>query len=144
MKGARCWVAMVSAALSVKAFRQEEVDRQPVEHGHSRGYKCRYAVSPLAEGAAGGWADDEAKPKGCADHPQTPGAVLLVGNVGNIRLGDGQVATGQPVEDAAEKEQTDDDQIRRLRGDVPGDPGAQRLCHAQKHKSQECAGNREQ
>ena len=103
------------AARRGQRLGQQEEDHDQVDHREQRGGERRHRISPAAQQAADGRPQDEAHPKGRADQPQPLGTVLLVGHVGDIRLRHGDIAARQPIDDAAEEQDADDDLILKVR-----------------------------
>ena len=93
-----------SAFFGCQRFGQPERNHEQVDGHQSGGYKGRDSVAPLAEQSTAGWADDEAQPEGSTDHPQTFGAILGIGHIGDVSLRHTDVAAGQTVQDAGSEQ----------------------------------------
>ncbi len=122
-------------AFLCERFGQEEKDREQVQQGQSRRDKSRDTVAGTAQQAADSRSDDEAQTKSRTDQSQALRPVAFISDIGNISLGHGDIASGQTIQEAAEKENTDDEGIRRSRGDQLCQSGSNRLSQAEEEKT---------
>ncbi len=97
------------ALFCCQRFRQPGIDQDQVDERQGGRHEGRYCVTPLAEEPARDRADDKSQPKGGADHAQAFGSFLGVRHIGNVGLGDGEVAAGEAVQDAGGEQ--DDERV---------------------------------
>src|SRR5215510_10485507 len=100
-------------------FRQREIKQKCICETERSSEEKRNVNAPLAQDAANGWSKNEPETKRRADQSHAFRAILFRGDVGNVCLRGRDVAAGNAVEYAPDKEHQ-----KRLRQSEDEEPDA--------------------
>src|SRR5436190_1072370 len=90
--------------LLAQALRQKEVAPDDVEQDDGGCHEKRHAVIDSRQQPTNGRTNHEADARCAPNDAEVLAALLRLGNIGDIAKKDTKVATGQPIDDAAQEE----------------------------------------